>query len=74
MFTEAGFAIVFAGRMEFCFVCLGQCSLNQSTQYVSGHCHKQSIFHVEEHLQQIGGRISLEGKELCNEKSQENDH
>jgi len=50
MSTEVCCATLFAGRMEFCFVCLGQCSLNQSIRSDSQHCHKQSIFHEEKHL------------------------
>ena len=55
MSTEVCCATLFAGRMEFCFVCLGQCSLNQSIRSDSQHCHKQSIFHEEKHLPEIEG-------------------
>ena len=55
MSTEVCYATLFAGRMEFCFVCLGQCSLNQSIRSDSQHCHKQSIFHEEKHLPEIEG-------------------
>jgi len=53
VFTEVGCATLVAGRKEFCLVCEGWCSLNRSTRPHSHHCHKQSIFHEEKHLQQI---------------------
>jgi hypothetical protein len=61
--------------MEFCFVCLGQCSLNQSIRSDPHHCHKQSIFHEEKHLQEIGGKDSFRMNVLGNGKlSKKSDH
>jgi hypothetical protein len=64
MFTKVGCAIVSSGTKEFCFVRLGWCSLNQSILYDSHYYHKQSIFHEEKHLQEIGGKDIIRRNEL----------
>jgi hypothetical protein len=65
VFTEVGCATLVAGRKESCFV-EGCCSLNQSTRPHSYHCHKQSIFHEEKHLQQIGDKDKFSRNRLGN--------